>query len=159
MTVTTTPLTRPEGLSLQAALGGLEAVLLAPVIAGELAGWAGSIQEALGVLEPAWNEYVSKVQHPQYKEIADNDKDLLTHVEQMNEEDRQLRGAMIVFQRDLREFAERASHIERDENKLATDRQRVEKSGIDLTLRMKKQVLAVATWSQEAIYRDQGVLD
>jgi len=149
----------PQEQSLQDSMLRLESALLAPVVSGELKSWTASVGEALRAFGPDWVAYVKSVLHSQYSRIAKTDANLLSRVDQMIQEDRQLLTDFGQFESCVSDLARRAEQVQKDESKAADDRTRVEKTGIDLIVRIKKQQAAAATWLNEANYRDLGTGD
>jgi len=145
--------------SLQDSMLRLESALLAPAVSGELKSWTATVGEELRAFGPDWMAYVKSVLHPQYSRIAKTDPNLLSRVDQMIQEDRQLLTDFGQFESCVSNLAGRAEQVQKDESKAADDRARVEKTGIDLILRIKKQQAAVTTWLNEANYRDLGTGD
>jgi hypothetical protein len=146
----------PQEQSLQDSMLRLESALLAPVVSGELKSWTATVEESLRTFGADWMAYVKSVLHPQYSRIAKTDPNLLSRVDQMIQEDRQLLTDFARFESGVSDLTRRAEQVQRDESKAADDRAGVEKTGIDLILRIKKQQVAAATWLNEANYRDLG---
>ena len=101
--------------------------------------------------------HLRTVLHVQYEEIAKTDPEMSAHVEKLERGDDQLLAQLTQFLEDLHALAEAASHVTRNEGKLAEQRQGVEDAGIALVLAIKKQQAAAATWLDEAHFRDRGV--
>ena len=159
MTSLITKTQSPQEQALQDSMLRLESALLAPVVSGELKTWSEGTAESLSEFGPAWIEYVNRVLHPQYTQIAKTDPDLLSRVDRMIQEDRQLLADFSQFESSVSDLVRRARQVQQNEGKAADDRIQVEKTGIDLILRIKKQQAATATWLNEANYRDLGVGD
>lgn len=157
--MSTTTMHSPAEQTLQDSMSRLEAALLAPVVSGELKSWTQSVAEALDAFGPNWVQYVKAVLHPQYTEIAKTDNDLLGRVEQMIQEDHQLVEEFNELQSRVDELAKRADEVQKHESKAAEDREQVERAGIALVVRIKKQQAAAATWMYEAQYRERGAGD
>lgn len=144
---------------LKDAISRLENALLTPVIAGELVSWVTTVQDAADDLEEGFRNYADKVLHPQYKEIASADNELLFRVQQMKEEEVNLLAKHEEFRRNLHLLAQRAPQVWEDEAKVADERAQVEKQGMKLMTELKRQQLAATTWLSEAVYRDRGPVD
>jgi hypothetical protein len=155
----TTAILSPAEQTLQDSMAKLESALLAPVVSGELKSWTESVAEALNAFGPNWVQYVKTVLHPQYMEIAKTDNDLLGRVEQMIQEDQQLVTEFNELQARVDDLAKRADRVQKHESKAAEDREQVERAGIALVVRIKKQQAATATWMYEAQYRERGAGD
>jgi len=140
-------------------LAKLETALLTPVVSGELNAWMHSVREATVELGSHLREYIEGVLHAQYAQISKTDEELLSHVEQMIEEDKNLLCEYDGFLAEFDKLAARASSAERDELKVADHRRHIESRGIALIVRIRKQRTAAATWLSEAVYRDRGPVD
>lgn len=149
----------PQEKSLQDSMLRLEAALLAPVVSGELKQWTEAVAESLQAFGPKWADFVNTILHQQYVHIAKTDANLLSRVDQMIQEDRQLLADFGHFETSVNDLAARARQAEKNEGKVADDRLQVEKDGMDLILRIKKQQAAATTWLNEANYRDLGTGD
>lgn len=149
----------PQERSLQDAMLRLEAALLAPVVSGELKQWTEAVAESSQAFGSRWIAFVNSVLHQQYVQIAKTDPNLLPRVDQMIQEDRHLLADFGQFQSSVDDLAVRADQVRKNEGKAAEERSRVEKDGIDLILRIKKQQAAATTWFNEANYRDLGTGD
>jgi len=137
-------------------LARLESALLTPVVSGELASWANTVQEATEQLSQRLPGYLKTVLHPQYAEIAKSDPELLTRIEQLIAEDQNVVLEQEAFRSQLSDFVKRTAEVQKDEVRLAADRAKLEQDGIALVLRVKRQRVAADTWLAEATYRDRG---
>ena len=128
MTTTITISSSPpaQEKALQHAMLRLEAALLAPVVSGELRPWTETVRESLMSFGPTWIEYVNGVVHLQYKQIAKTDANLLSRVDQMIQEDRQLLTDFAQFENNVKDLAVRASQVQKNEGKAADNRLQVE---------------------------------
>jgi hypothetical protein len=149
----------PVEHALQETMRRFESALLAPVVGGELMTWITGVREAAATFGLDWTRYLRSVLHIQYDEIAKVDPELLHQVDQMVEADELLLEDYANFHESLQELAARASKVASHESRLEAAREEIEKTGIDLVFRIKKQQAAAATWLTEAHYRDRGVAD
>ena len=149
----------PEEAVLQESMGRLEAAFLAPVVSGELNSWVENMRHALDEFGPAWVAYVKNVLHPQYAEIAKTDSDLLDRVGKLIQADKELLNEFYSFQERVRELSRRAQQVDKKEYKTVDQREDLEKAGIALTVKIKKQQAAAAVWLNEATYRERGTGD
>lgn len=146
-------------IELNEALSKVETALLTPVVSGELESWARNVQEAAGLLGQRMPAYLNSVLHPLYAQIAKDDAELLTRVEQLVAEDQSLLLEQEAFEQRAAAFAKRTANITKDEAKVSPDRDRLEQDGIALVLHIKRQRAAADTWLAEANYRDRGPVD
>lgn len=145
--------------TLQETMQRFESALLAPVVGGELKMWIAGVREAAATFGLDWTRYLRSILHVQYDEIAKVDPELLPQVDQMVEADELLLEDYAQFHESLQELAARASKVASHESRLEGAREQLEKTGIELVVRIKKQQAAAATWLTEAHYRDRGVAD
>ncbi len=141
------------------ALAKLETALLSPAVSGELESWVRNVQEMSRDLAARLPAYLKSVLHPQYAQIAKDDAELLSRVEQLIAEDQNVLVEQEDFRRRVSDFAKQASQIKKDEAQIANERAKLEQEGIDLVLRIKRQRAAADTWLGEANYRDRGTGD
>ncbi|MGE0609708.1 MAG: hypothetical protein AB7O62_21640 [Pirellulales bacterium] len=144
---------------LQSTMIDLEAALLTPVVAGELADWVASVQKAAATFNTDFVRCVRSDLHPKYREIAKTDNDLMSHVQQLLKTDHELFEAMASFQDDAAALRQLAEVAGQEEVRVVEYQQDLEKNGLNLIMRIKKQHVAVATWLDEAHCRDRGVGD
>jgi vacuolar-type H+-ATPase subunit I/STV1 len=150
-------MTQPLEQNLADTLAKVEKALLSPPISGELTAWIQAVQDAASTLAVDLTSHLRTVLHVQYDEIAKTDPEMSAHVEKLERGDDQLLSQLTQFLEDLHDLAEAASHVTRNEGKLAEQRQKVEEAGIALVLAIKKQQAAAAAWLGEAHFRDRGV--
>jgi hypothetical protein len=144
---------------LHESLGTLENALLTPPIAGELLDWVETVRQAASSLQPQLESYIRDVLHAQYREIAKTDTEMLAKVEQAIGEDQKLLDDFVPFRGKLDELTTQAPAAQKDELRVQDLRRRVEESGTQFVLAVRKHLLAVNAWLSESIYRDRGSVD
>jgi hypothetical protein len=149
----------PQELALNDALTSLERALLTPVIAGELADWVQTVEQAAAALAQPLDEFIHAVLHKQYAEIAKADTELLFRVQQMIASDQAVLASYEQFQAKVAGLARRAPAAQQDEGKVASPLAAVEQEGTALILAIRKQQAAASAWLDEALYRDRGPVD
>ena len=149
----------PVETALTDSLTGLETALLTPVVSGELGSWAQTCQVAADAVADNFPAYLRDVLHRQYAEIARSDQELLRRVQQLISEDQRLAEDLAAYHRRLTAFSGAAGRIKKDESKVDEERTALEKDGIDLIVRIRKQRVAADLWLAEAVYRDRGFVD
>ena len=137
----------------------LETALLSPVVSGELESWAKTVAETTQQLAHCLPEFLDNVLHPQYALIAKADAELLSRVEQLVAEDKNMLHDLETFRSQADQFVARAAQVKKDEVQLAGHRQTLEQNGIELIVRVRRQRAAADTWMAEANYRDRGPVD
>ena len=143
----------------RAALDKLETSLNTPIVAGELADWAGVVSNTWA---DATEQIVRQIQevHPrQFEEMADADPEMLSRVETLKTEDDEIEQDRDSFQRHLARVVEHAPSFERDEEKIKSYTTSLMDTGLALVQRARKQEVALQTWFVEAFNRDRGVAD
>ncbi len=151
--------TKAEETALSETLTRLERALLTPVIAGELSLWVQAVQDAAAALAEPLQQYLYKVQHPLYAEIAKSDQELLPRVQQLIATDKALLESYQQFLAKVADLARAAPSARKDENKVSAPLAEVEKDGTTLILGIRKQQAAASAWLSEALYRDRGPVD
>ena len=147
------------GSALTESLTRLETALLTPVASGELGAWGESCRGAVEDLARQYPDFLHNVLHRQFAEIARTDQELLTRVQQMTQEDEAVAADLAAYHARLTAFAKAAAQIKKHESKVEDERQELEKQGIELIVRIRKQRVAADLWLAEAVYRDRGPVD
>lgn len=148
-----------EEVVLKDAIERVERALLTPVLSGEVGTWVHAVQEAAAALDEQLQPYLESVLHSDYKEIAKTDNELLSRVEQMVVCEKKLLEQKDNFNQSLQHLAERVPQVHSDEAKVADERLKVERQGVELLTELKRLQTAASTWLQEAVYRDRGPVD
>jgi hypothetical protein len=136
-----------------------EAVLVRPVVPGELPAWARSVSERCSQVVTALRGWIDEDHRPRYAEIRDRDDGLLRRVEHMQQEDAALLDSGARLEADLSRFAADAHRLGPREGELESDRSDLAKRGLDFVIRIRTQESALRTWYGEAFYRDRGTVD
>ena len=136
-----------------------EESLSTPFSSGDMADWAGKVEQAAQALLQVLRDELPPLRQQQFdtmlgedpaleprvNEIRESDAENVTHLERLH---KQL--ATVAGQADVRQEAETALH----------DRvQKITEAGLHLVVEVRKQNTAVDTWIQEAFQRDRGVGD
>jgi hypothetical protein len=148
----------PQELELKEAVERLEKALLTPVLSGELVQWVSAVQDATEDLD-GMLPFLEGALHADYSEIAKADNELLSRVEQMVGAEKNFLEQKEDFRRCLHHLAEWAPHVHSDEARVADERLKVERKGVELLTELKRLQTAASTWLQEAVYRDRGPVD
>ena len=149
----------PEASALGDGMARLERALLTPVIAGELELWVRAVQDATAALAEPLQQYVQRILHAQYAEIAKTDPEMLPRVQQLIATDKSLLESYQQFLAKVADLARRAPAAKKDEHKVSVQVAEVEKDGTALILGIRKQEAAASAWLEEALYRDRGPVD
>ena len=156
---TSNPATNPAEQALSDGMAKLETALLTPVVSGELNSWVKNAQQAADNFGSQLGQYIDRVLHKEFNEIAKSDSELLERVQSMYKEEKALVAEHVKFREDLASLVTRSDGEKRDELKMAEQVDRVEKRGHELILSVKRLQVAASTWLTEAVYRDRGPVD
>lgn len=143
---------------LKAAIDKMETALLTPVLAGELVSWITQVQDSADDIDELLQPCLERI-HSDFTEIAKSDNELLSRVEQMVGDEKELLKLHEEFRRDLQLLATKAPKVNSDEAKVADERLKVEQQGTHLLTELKRLQAKASTWLQEAVYRDRGPVD
>lgn len=143
---------------LKAAIDKMETALLTPVLAGELVSWITQVQDSADDIDELLQPCLERI-HSDFTEIAKSDNELLSRVEQMVGNEKELIKLHEEFRRDLQLLATKAPKVMSDEAKVADERLKVEQQGTHLLTELKRLQAKASTWLQEAVYRDRGPVD
>jgi hypothetical protein len=149
----------PQCTSVDEALTAFERAVLSPVVAGELAHWSKAALESVEQLEHVFVDDVKSQHASIYETISDTDAEMLGKVQKLQAED----DAILLCVRETHEIAKTlqavGAAVEPDEEKAANLVKSFVKAAELLTIRLKKQELAINVWLQESLTRDRGVKD
>lgn len=139
-------------------LQSFETNLVTPVVPGELATWIAAVRASCEHVGEALR--AEQTAHKSmFDEMRKQDPELLPRVEDLRQEDEEIRG---VFDSLLRKISALARlPAEQVENRPAGDEQisHVSEQGLALIRRVRTQEAAVSTWHMEAFQRDRGLGD
>jgi hypothetical protein len=149
----------PDCTSLEAAIAAFERAVLSPMVAGELTSWSEAALQSVEQLEEVFVNDI-KAQHASiFETISETDAEMLGKVQKLQAEDDALRLCV----RETHELAKTlqavGAAVEPDEEKAANLAKSFVKAAELLTIRLKKQELAINVWLQESLTRDRGVKD
>jgi len=147
------------------ALEELEQCLEMPFVPGELRNWLSQTEAALEQLTPELQVQTEHVHREEFAAIAEEDPELLRHVEEMRDEDQVIlerRNQIADRLSEFQAFVER-SNSDEDENSAETalkdDLEQFVAEALEWVIRIRKQEVAVRTWLVEAYTRDRGTVD
>ena len=144
---------------LRSSLESLETSLATPIVSGELSAWANQVGSAWADTRPRVRNQLVHAHQKQYEEITSQDPELFARVEKLKAEDAALEEQIESFNRLVDRLADLAPLAEPDERKFHALVEELQKRGVELITRMRRQLVAVQTWYQEAFIRDRGVAD
>jgi hypothetical protein len=144
---------------LDESIAAFERAVFSPAVPGELVTWSAAARKSLEQLQSDVTEN-SEVHHaPIYDTISDADPEMLGRVQQLQAED----DALVRCIGETLEIAKTlysvATAVDRDEVKAASLKDGFIKAAEAVSIRLKKQELAIDVWLQEAQTRDRGVKD
>ena len=149
----------PQCTTVDEALTVFERAVFSPVVAGELASWSKAALQSVEQLEQVLEDDVRGQHDSIFETISDTDAEMLGKVQKLQSED----DAILLCVRETREIAKTlqavGAAVEPDEEKAANLVKSFVKAAELLTIRLKKQELAINVWLQESLTRDRGVKD
>jgi len=144
---------------LETALAELEKSLESPVVPGELPRWVESVRKNLEEAGRLVSQNISRMHPDQFKEITEQDPELLPRIQRLKQEDQELVEQYESFHHKVSGLAEHSPDIEPDEVKVEKGIEALAKEGIEWVIRARKQEAAIDTWFLEAFQRDRGDVD
>lgn len=144
---------------MQAALSGFENNVNAPVVPGEAANWLDQVQASLNELKDTYVEQVDEGHVAAFRQIRDEDPEMLRRVEQMRTEDREISGEFDAVRRRLELLESVTRRVRQDEKRVESAVAEFVPLGQALVARIRQQEVAVRTWLMEAFNRDRGIAD
>lgn len=144
---------------MQAALTRFESNVGAPVVPGEAANWLDRVEASLNELKETYVEQVDEGHVAAYRQIRDEDPEMLRRVEQMRTEDREISAEFDAVRKRLGLLETVAKRAEQDEKRVESAIAEFVPLGQALVARIRKQEVAVRTWLTEAFNRDRGIAD
>lgn len=143
----------------QRKLADLEESLILPVVAGELPTWTARVAKAAQDVHVLLTAHLARAHREDFAEIAEQDLELATQIDNMKGEDAAIRVEFSRFLELANNVAQAAAEVEPDELTLEKAQEHLVEKGLNLVLRIRKQEAAVRTWYVEAFTRDRGVGD
>jgi len=144
-------------------LNKLETLLGSPIVPGEL---PERLQRMSHAFEEVCNSFAvhKKESHEsQLEEIASQDAELLSRIENLREEDAEIETELARIHRCFKDLSHQVENAEdakqRDEGESFSDLDPTIQEALALVLRIRKQDQAIQTWHQEAFVRDRGIGD
>jgi hypothetical protein len=140
-------------------IAAYERAVFSPAVPGELVTWTAEAQKSLKQLQEAVVENAELRHSPIYDMISDTDPEMLGKVQQLEAEDDALLqriGETIEIAKTLYSVA---TAVDRDEAKANNLKDGFIKAAEAVSIRLKKQELAIDVWMQESQTRDRGVKD
>ena len=144
---------------LQDALRRLEGYLETPVVPGELEDWTQNVVAAWQEVDHRLETHIRDHHREQLSKIAEEDTEMLAHVERLRDEDVQIVDRFLELSRQVERLAERAPKIEPHEQRADAAIEQLVEQGLAWIIRVRKQEAAISTWFGEAFNRDRGVAD
>ena len=148
-----------EQQRLEGALATLEASVETPLVPGEFERRMSEVESAWKDLQPCF-EWLMATRHPQdFAEIGREDAELISRVEQMRQEDAEIRQQAEILQQQIPPLEAAVAHVEPDEARLTPRLEALARDALNFVIRVRKQEQAVRTWLGEAFNRDRGTID
>lgn len=141
---------------LRDSLAAFETCLEMPLVPGQFEVWLADARSALARVGTILPEHIRRDHRPQIEEIADEDKELFARVETLRSTDRKTLERLNWFYEWGARLADRTALTEPDEGKLEEEFAEFIKQGLEFVIHVRKQELAVTTWLNEALNRENG---
>ena len=148
---------REEGF--REALDQLETAAGTPLVSGEMGNWLEAVQQALTHVLSVVDHQIQQAHAPQLSSIKREDPEMLRNVDQLQKEDRLILEELTAAVARLGVLKPMVERIEPDEKRAEQALAAFGENALQLSLRIKKQEVAMRTWLQEAFNRDRGVAD
>ena len=145
--------------TLEVALERLMQAFSTPVVPGELVSWAETAVAASRRVESALADQIKTIHPGLFDQIAQEDPELLTHVEHMRSEDEAQLAAAEHLAAKAEQIQKAADAVEPREDVMEEAIERFNEAALELFAQINKQEAAIATWLQEALQRDRGPVD
>lgn len=144
---------------LRTALEAFETALTTPIIAGEVVPWGEAVVKAWMPAAEQVRSFIPSVHKGQYKEITSQDPEMLGQVAKLKACDAAILEQLDKFERHVQQVKQRGDGEKTPEMALKPLLDLLVTEGTKLVTDVKKQIVAVQTWYQEAFNRDRGVGD
>lgn len=152
------PIAKEELDPLKPAIEKLETCLVTPQVPGELETWTANLRAAFAEVVEQMKAGRAK-RDASLKEIARQDPELLTRVEQLKSERDEVWRHAQEMSEILARASKRAETAEPDEHQASKVVSDTVTRGLDFVIRLRSFEAALSTWFVEAFQRDRGVGD
>jgi hypothetical protein len=149
----------PSQDALPMALDRFENCLETPIIPGELDSWVSNARHACIETVAKLKDHVPIWHEPALEGISRQDPELANRVEQLRQEDAELREQAFHLMERMDKVASDADKLESYEPVLKQEVSDIIDSGLKWVFRTRKQEVALTTWYREAFNRGRGVPD
>lgn len=151
--------TDTEADALGDALQQLETDLETPVVPGELSTWILTLRKSHDAVGPLLHDVVRDSHGDRLHEIAEQDPELMSKVQQLQQEDQELLREYSLVARKISDLE--SQDADRVANQPDADDQIAElkKLGLGFVIRVRTQEATLSTWHSEAFQRDRGRAD
>ena|SRR5260221_4233546 len=144
---------------LDEAIATFEHAVFSPVVPGELVEWSRLALESVEKLQRAVVENAEFNHESIFDTISESDPEMFAHVQKLQAEDQALLQCLQETLKIAKTLQTVATAVDRDEVKAAEFVKGFVKSAESLSVRLKKQEIAIDVWLQESQTRDRGVKD
>ncbi|MEX0704275.1 MAG: hypothetical protein WD069_19400 [Planctomycetales bacterium] len=148
----------PTGIPepLHGALQKLEMELEFPFVPGELETWTNSVRETLKQAAIHIRARFENDHSGEFAQIEAEDLELESRVADLRQRDRAILDRLAELERRVETFLLKATHVEPDEARAASEREELVQEGLDLVISVRRQEVTARTWLSEALERDNA---
>lgn len=143
----------PEGLQ------AFEKALETPIVPGEVVAWTETVRQTCEALASPLRRALDERHRKVYGEIGEEEPELLAKIEELIQEDEEIRDTYDRLCFLVDRLIERGEELEPDEMRTAHAHEELVEEGLAFVIQVRKQELAVQTWLIEAFDRDNGTVD
>ena len=134
----------------------LETCLETPRVSGELERWIADVQRNVASIGTLLPKQIERQHAARLRQISVENPELNAEVGRVKSGDDDTREQFDKLRNWTDRLAAKATKIEPDESRLEEELVALTAFGIAFVIHVRKQEIAIATWQQEAVYRDTG---
>jgi hypothetical protein len=134
----------------------LETCLETPRVSGELEHWIDNVQRNVELIGRLLPKQIDRQHAALLRQIAVEEPELNAEVGRLKSGDDETRQQFDKLREWTDRLATKATKVEPDESRLEEEIVALTSLGLAFVIHARKQEIAIATWQQEALYRDTG---
>jgi hypothetical protein len=134
----------------------LETCLETPRVSGELERWIADVQRNVASIATLLPKQIERQHAARLRQISVENPELNAEVGRVKSGDDDTREQFDKLRNWTDRLAAKATKVEPDESRLEEELVALTAFGLAFVIHVRKQEIAIATWQQEALYRDTG---
>jgi hypothetical protein len=146
----------PQESEFRDALQLLETCLETPRVSGELERWIADVQRNVASIGTLLPKQIERQHAARLRQISVENPELNAEVGRVKSGDDDTREQFDKLRNWTDRLAAKATKVEPDESRLEEELVALTAFGLAFVIHVRKQEIAIATWQQEALYRDTG---